>query len=534
MISVYNVIFKREKDGFLGCLFVPFLVYFLSIIVAFIVDVSKGQIDGEFVLRNISLLIIPLFVFSSSFSKVQILTIMKKTSLVITSFGLVFVLIWIYGYFQQNNQQELQKDSWFKNEFSASEKYISKKTNYALTISPEAIKPSLRKIVMLSDINLQKKETYIVREITLKIKQNEAKDVWLLLRGVHSANCRAWFNASTGKVGKIEGTGVKANSEKHLEGYFKFSLANRLKKNVKREWYYISFVSENGSYSWNKDFTQSVSIDIKDTKFFLDTNVNLLNNDNIFKYKLTSFSNLENYGHSTYFGLIFVFALIVFVFNSFYSKVVRVIVIILNLFFIITLASKAIILSVLLIIPIYFLYYFFNYKNILVILSIGVLVGLNSHVKERFSDMYLTIIRINNNDTLGDLETLSTNNRLIIYKNYLNLIKENYLVGFGYKNGASIVKQKHNYSFNAHNQYLQSLFYSGISGFLLLILFTFSPFVLKRKKTKRKIGLELVIIIILFNFLFESLLSRQWGLVFVGFSYSIYLQFYKNELKWFR
>ena len=113
-------------------------------------------------------------------------------------------------------------------------------------------------------------------------------------------------------------------------------------------------------------------------------------------------------------------------------------------------------------------------------------------------------------------------------------IKDNFIIGHGYKNGEKIVNSKYNYNFNTHNQYLQSLFHSGITGLLFLILFCISPFLLIRKRGKEKYGLELVIILILFNFLFESLLFRQWGLILVCFSYAIYFQFFKLELKWFR
>jgi O-antigen ligase len=167
-------------------------------------------------------------------------------------------------------------------------------------------------------------------------------------------------------------------------------------------------------------------------------------------------------------------------------------------------------------------------------LILGFFLGYNGHIKERFNDMFQTIVNLNQDKDLGDLKFLSTNNRILIYKNYLDLIKSNYVVGYGYENGLKAVNSEYNYNFNAHNQYLQALFHAGIVGLFLLVLFSFSPFILKRKTIKEKYGLEFLIILILFNFLFESLLFRQWGLIFVCFSYAIYFQFFKSELKWFR
>jgi O-antigen ligase len=108
------------------------------------------------------------------------------------------------------------------------------------------------------------------------------------------------------------------------------------------------------------------------------------------------------------------------------------------------------------------------------------------------------------------------------------------MIGHGYKNGFMIVNSKFNHNFNAHNQYLQALFHSGIIGFFLLILFSISPFIFKRKKIKSKYGFEFLIYLILFNFLFETLLFRQWGLIYVSFIYAVYFQFYKKDFKWFR
>jgi O-antigen ligase len=164
----------------------------------------------------------------------------------------------------------------------------------------------------------------------------------------------------------------------------------------------------------------------------------------------------------------------------------------------------------------------------------GLVIGYNGHIKERFNDMFQTIVNLNQNKELGDLKNLSTNNRILIYINYLDLVKSNYIVGYGYENGLAIVYSKYNFNFNAHNQYLQALFHAGIIGLFLLVLFSISPFILNRNRNRKKYGLEFLIILILFNFLFESLLFRQWGLIFVCFIYAMYFQFFKSELKWFR
>ncbi|WP_298781249.1 O-antigen ligase [uncultured Polaribacter sp.] len=387
----------------------------------------------------------------------------------------------------------------------------------------------MRKIIML---NNQQNEKYLVREFIIK-GEEKGKSFWVLLRNVNEGNCKAWFNVANGEIGKIEGGG-KVKSEKLQNGFYKFTLANKLQLGSKREWFYISFVSENGSYSWSNGINENVFLQLKEPNLYIESGEDLLISKNLLNFKITDFSNLENYAHSTYFGLIFIFALIVFIFNSFLNKWVRFIVIILNVFFIITLASKAIFISLVLLLPVYCLFNYFNYRYLIVIIAFGCFLSFNGHVKERFSDMFKTFVDVNKNNELGDLAELSTNNRIFIYKNYINLIEDNFIVGYGYKNGEKINKFIYNYNFNTHNQYLQSLFHSGVMGLASLILFCISPFLLVKNKKNKKPDFELFIVIILFNFLFESLLFRQWGLILICFCYAIYFQFFKSELKWFR
>lgn len=527
--SLYNLVYKRKKERLFSYLFFPFIIYYISIIISLVIDIYNNQLNGEFIFRNLIVLIIPLFIFSSNFSKIQILNILKNTSILITFIGSFFLVSWFFGYYKYNNQQEFQKKEWFKNEIISTNGYLTKNSNYNITIKPTSEKPSFRKVIMLTN---EQTESSVVRELILKAR-NTKKDFWVLLRNVNDGNCKAWFNATNGDIGKVEGD-ARVNSEKLTENFYKFTLVNKPKLNSTREWFYISFVSNNGGYTWNNYFNQDVNIQLRNPKIYLESGENLLEKRSLFKYRVTDFTGLENYAHSTYFGLIFMFALVAFVFNKFLNNWLRFLVIIVNGFVVITLASKAIIISLVFILPIYYLFNYFNYKYLVVFLIIGFFVVSNGHISERFNEMFQTVVHLNHDKDLGDLKNLSTNNRILIYKNYLDLIKNNYLVGYGYENGLETVNSEYNYSFNTHNQYLQSLFHAGVFGLFFLVLFSISPFVLKAKKTKKKYGLEFLIIFILFNFLFESLLYRQWGLIFVCFSYAIYFQFFKSELKWFR
>lgn len=530
LASIYNLIYKKNKKLLLNYLFIPFLIYFASIIITFIIDLYNNQLDTTFLSRNLSLLLVPLFVFTSNFTKKQIINILKTTSVIISLIGISFLFLWVIGYYKYDNQQEFQKKEWFKNEIITPNDYLNQEENYEIEIKPFVKNPSLRKVIMLTE---KQSENFVTRELFIKVKKNIGKNIWVLLRGLNSGNQKVWFNISNGKVGYVEGE-ANVKSEKTFDGFYKLTFTNKPKKNSTREWFYISFVSNNGSYRWDSVINESIYLELKEPKLYLDTNENLLLTRNLFDYKITNFSNLENYAHSTYFGLVFTFALIILIFNSFLKNFIRISLILLLVLIIIALTSKAIIISLIFLIPFYYLFNYFNYKHLIILVIFGVFIGLNGHVKERFNDLITTVINVNEEKNLGDLESLSTNNRIFIYKNYLSLIKSNFIVGFGFKNGEEISKPIFNYNFNAHNQYLQSLFNAGVIGLFSLILFCISPFIIKRKNMKENNGLELVIILILFNFLFESLLFRQWGLVFISFTFAIYFQFFKSNLRWFR
>lgn len=529
LATFYNFFIKRKKESLRINLFFPFIIYYTSIILSFIIDLHHNQFNLEFMSRNLIFLVIPMFVYTSNFSKPQILNILENTSILTTIIGLFFIVFWIFGYHKYDNQQEYQKEEWFKNDVTLTKNYLNKNAILNVKIKSGSQLPSFRKVAMLKN---NQAESLIVRELVVKNKDIE-NDVWVLIRNVDGGNCRAWFNITNGEIGKVEGD-VRVKSEKLSDGFYRFTHANKLKANSSREWFYISFVSDNGTYSWNKKFKKDVYLQLMSPNLYLDSGENLLKTQNIFKFKITAFSALKNYGHSTYLGLIFLFALVVFVFNSFLNNWIRLIAIIVNVFIIVTLSSKAIIISLFVLLPIYYLYHYFNYKYLFFILFFGIFLAYNSHVKDRFDDLFQTFVNLNEDKDLGDLKDLSTNNRILVYKNYLDLVKSNYIIGHGYKNGLEKVASKFNHGFNSHNQYIQALFNSGITGLFFFILFSISPFISKRKTIKRKYGLEFLIILIIFNFLFESLLDRQWGLIFVSFSYAFYFQFFKPDLKWFQ
>jgi O-antigen ligase len=338
----------------------------------------------------------------------------------------------------------------------------------------------------------------------------------------------------TDEIGKSNG--VKAKITKLSSGFSRIVVKNKVSETQTKEWFYISFVDGDGEYRLNND-SSNFEIYLKEPKAYLNRGKSLLEKQNLLKYNIKEFSFLDNYAHSTYMGLVFVFAIIFILFNpDLFNRYIRILLILINGFIIYALASKAIILGVLLIFPFFFYKRISGYKIFALISALLILLILGGgHIKNRFVDMYETLTNIESiegSEKFEELSKLSTKQRYDIYSNYLELVQDNYLSGYGIIKGKKIVKSKFNHDFNAHNQFLQSIYNTGIIGFIFLLIFSFSPLIIFKTNFIDNYGIMFFILIILFNFLFESILYRQWGLILMSFSLSVYYQI--NKYKWFQ
>jgi O-antigen ligase len=148
-----------------------------------------------------------------------------------------------------------------------------------------------------------------------------------------------------------------------------------------------------------------------------------------------------------------------------------------------------------------------------------------------FKDRYLNLIHSDFNSIPEGDKVNGLTIRMVKWKCSLEGIKENPLLGVGtgdsqdYLNNCYLVKNfwgyLPDYQFNSHNQYLQTGLTFGIMGLLLLILTLIFP-LSYAIKYKNKL-LLILISLIAFNSLTESLLERQQGLVFFVFFVSVFL-----------
>ncbi len=120
--------------------------------------------------------------------------------------------------------------------------------------------------------------------------------------------------------------------------------------------------------------------------------------------------------------------------------------------------------------------------------------------------------------------TESTAERILIWKSAFEACMEKPLTGHGIgdvKEDLSVIYQKNQVqqafrlNLNAHNQYLQTFLAIGLPGMLILILSLVLPFILSARR--KNVLFAVFLLIIGSNFLFESMLCRQAGVVFYAF-----------------
>jgi O-antigen ligase len=140
-----------------------------------------------------------------------------------------------------------------------------------------------------------------------------------------------------------------------------------------------------------------------------------------------------------------------------------------------------------------------------------------------------------NFDNIESTNTESTAERLLIWDSALEAGFQHPVMGYGIgdvKEALGKVYQVHQMrqalklSLNAHNQYLQTYLAVGIPGILLLLGYMIGPFFLAVKK--KYIIYAVFIVVIGLNFLFESMLCRQAGVVFYAFFNTFFL-FIRSE-----
>jgi O-antigen ligase len=123
----------------------------------------------------------------------------------------------------------------------------------------------------------------------------------------------------------------------------------------------------------------------------------------------------------------------------------------------------------------------------------------------------------------------STAVRWLIWKESLSLIGDHFLFGTGVGDANDMLYQSYareglsgayNHRLNAHNQYFQTFVGMGVFGFLLLLGLTFGQLIIAF--LRRHFLLFFFSLVVMLNFLVESMLQRSAGVLFFAFFYCFF------------
>lgn len=164
-------------------------------------------------------------------------------------------------------------------------------------------------------------------------------------------------------------------------------------------------------------------------------------------------------------------------------------------------------------------------------LSLIVIVKFVPSVSERFNNLVSL-----NLSHLNKQSTESSEVRVLIWQQCITIIKNNWLlgVGVGNANPALMASYKANgltgaysHNLNAHNQFFQTTIGLGFVGLSLLLILIFMGII---KTIKTNFILFVTSLILLFNFLTESMLQTAAGVLFFCFFTNLFFNYTTKKL----
>ena len=245
--------------------------------------------------------------------------------------------------------------------------------------------------------------------------------------------------------------------------------------------------------------------------------------------------------HASYFAMYLCFALIVILFNDelIQNKLVKNTAILFFIVLIVLTSSKSGVFAMLLIVFAKFMQYVLVKKKytsaLLLLVVIGITAGAAYWV---FPKSFERITQMKNAFTQSSNELNTTTSRIAIWKHAFAVIKDNYIIGVGTGDvkealAAEYDKQTENQliekKLNAHNQYLQTFIALGLPGILGLLALLIG--VVYASYRANMLDASLLVLLIGFNMLFESMLETQSGVIFIAFFLMLYFKIAHDKIQ---
>jgi O-antigen ligase len=260
----------------------------------------------------------------------------------------------------------------------------------------------------------------------------------------------------------------------------------------------------------------------------------------------TLFSDLI---HASYFAMYLILSIVIMIVyyprwfrdkpNTKYLSIAFILVFVLTIFLC---SSKLGLISFFLVMPVLVIYKLrslLNIKRLAILLSllIGVIV-LSARLFPVAFERLNSITAVDRSN-LDKTSSESTTVRILIWEQCLQLIKDNFWFGVGVGDAHDSLQEKYRqngitgaleHNLNAHNQYFQTFIGLGIPGFLLLLALTFGELV--TAFVKKNFILLVTMLLIVLNFLVESMLQAAAGTLFYVFFLCVFSLYPAiNELK---
>ncbi len=179
-----------------------------------------------------------------------------------------------------------------------------------------------------------------------------------------------------------------------------------------------------------------------------------------------------------------------------------------------------------------------NFNKWMGIISISVLVigsVLFINTNPRFKAMFEAVRNYEKYLDGKQTTTESTAARIMTWDASLKIIKENFWIGVGNGDTKQELLKKYDslgyqgparLQLNAHNQYLETLLYTGVFGLLFLMGIFILPVIFLKQNTT---FFWMFAVVYGFHFLFESMLNTQAGVIFFVFVYCIAIKGEQNK-----